>query len=322
MKNKRLSTAILLVLVLLLTACGNSQGQGGGGTKLVIGESNLGLSYPFPAAIARGIKKRAAQLGVQVIELDAQGSADKQSNDVQDLIARNPNGILLLPLDAGLAQQLVDRIYAAHIPVIAVASAVGKDRPLKDVYPKLTALITQDEIKAGAQAAQIALKAFPQGAKVAIIEGQAGFAEVQEREQDFKSILSQQGKFTFIASQPGDWLPDKGQAACANILQAHPDIDLFYAESDDMAVGCAKAVTAAHSHAQVIGIGGSHLGIQAVKEGQMLGTVCYKPETMGELALQAIYDQLAGKQHYSHTFLTYDIPPITKDNVDQCVPQW
>jgi ribose transport system substrate-binding protein len=125
-----------------------------------------------------------------------------------------------------------------------------------------------------------------------------------------------------VASQPGDWVPDKGQAACANMLQAHPDIRLFYAESDDMGVGCSKAIIAAHSQAQVIGIGGSKLGINAIKSGQLLGTVCYKPVDMGKLAMDAIYNQLTGKQHYQHEFLSYNTPPVTKTNIDQCDPQW
>ncbi|MBV9228950.1 MAG: sugar ABC transporter substrate-binding protein [Chloroflexi bacterium] len=320
-----LFVATILVVSFCMTACGSTPNQGGGSNQpkqYLVGESNLGLSFPFPASIGRGIKEEANKLGVRLIELDAQGSAEKESNDVQDLLARKPDGILLLPLDAGLAAQLVDKINVTHIPVIAVASAAGKDRPLKDVYPGLTALFTQDEYKAGAEAAQMALKALPNGGKVAIVEGQAGFAEVQEREQDFKTTLDQSGKYTVVANQPGDWLPDKGQAACANMLVSHPDISLFYAESDDMAVGCTKAVTAAKSHALVIGVGGSHAAIEAIKNGQLFGTICYKPETLGQLSMDALYQQLTGKEHYAHTFLTYDIPTITKDNVDQCVSQW
>ncbi len=316
-----LAFIVMLILSSVLAACGNS-GSANGSKQLVVGEDNLGLSFPFPAAISRGIKAEAAKLGVKLIELDAQNSADKESNDVQDLIAQHADGILLLPLDAGLAQQLVDKIANANITVMAVASVVGKDRAPSDVYPKLAALITQDELKAGAQAAQLALQALPSGGKVAVVEGQAGFAEVQLRQQEFRSTLAQHPGFSIVASQPGDWVPDKGQAACANMLQAHPDIRLFYAESDDMGVGCSKAIIAAHSQAQVIGIGGSKLGIDAIKIGQLLGTVCYKPVDMGKLAMDAMYYQLTGKQHYQHEFLSYNTPAVTKTNIDQCDPQW
>ncbi len=76
------------------------------------------------------------------------------------------------------------------------------------------------------------------------------------------------------------------------MLQANPDIQLFYAQSDDMGTGCYEAIEAAGSSAKVIGIGGAKLGIDAVKAGQLLGTVCYKPYTSGEIVMQAVADHL------------------------------
>jgi len=40
-----------------------------------------------------------------------------------------------------------------------------------------------------------------------------------------------------VASQSGDWTAEKGEAACQNILSAHPDVDLFFNQADDMVVG-------------------------------------------------------------------------------------
>lgn len=56
--------------------------------ELTIGVSNLGLSFPFPASIGRGIQDEAKKLGVEIVQLDAKGKTSKQANDMQDLIAR------------------------------------------------------------------------------------------------------------------------------------------------------------------------------------------------------------------------------------------
>lgn len=336
----RLGGSLLSVAALVAFAgCGASEDTAsGGGAKgdaagsaaksakgMTIGVSNLGLSFPFPASIGRGVRQEAKALGVKITELDGKGDANKQANDVQDLIAAKPDGILLLPVDSGVAQGLVKQAEGAGVPIMAVASQVGdpKTRDLKDVFPGLVALATQDEYAAGAKAGEIAVKALPQGGDVAVVEGQAGFAEVQLRARDFKKTLGASGQpFKVVASQPGDWLPDKSEAACQNMLAAHPGIDLFYAESDDMAVGCAKAIRAANSKAKVVGIGGAKLGVDAVKKGQILGTVCYKPEDLGKLALKAMVDDLTGTKTLHGAFLSYDTPAITKDNVDACTPQW
>jgi ribose transport system substrate-binding protein len=318
---------------LLLSACGEADKGGDSGSQpaavkkenLTVGISNLGLSFPFPAAISKGIKDKAGQLGVKVVEVDAQGKAEKQSNDVQDLIGQKPSGVLLLPVDSGVAAGLVDQLKAANIPTVAVASQVGdpKTRKITDVYPGLVALVTQAEVDAGRSAGELALKAVPKGGKLAVVEGAAGFAEVQLRFQDFLTPAKEAGvTFTVAARQPGDWVPDKAQSACQNMLARNPDVALFYAQSDDMAVGCAKAVKAAGSKAAVVGIGGSKLGIDAVKSGEVYGTVCYKPEDMGALAMQVLYDELTGAKKRTAEFVTYETPAISKENVNDCKPQW
>jgi ribose transport system substrate-binding protein len=332
---KRTWLTVALGATLLLSACGEAEKTAEPGAApapsatqkkdLTVGISNLGLSFPFPAAISKGIKDKAKELGVKVVEVDAQGKAEKQSNDVQDLIGQKPDGVLLLPVDSGVAAGLVDQLKTANIPTVAVASQVGdpKTRKIEDVYPGLVALVTQAEVDAGRKAGDLALKAVPKGGKLAVVEGAAGFAEVQLRFQDFLAPAKEGGvNFEVVARQPGDWVPDKAQTACQNMLARNPDIDLFYAQSDDMAVGCSKAVKSAGSEAKVVGIGGSKLGIDAVKAGDVYGTVCYKPEDMGQLAMQTLYDQLTGAKKSDAEFVTYETPSISKENVADCQPQW
>jgi ribose transport system substrate-binding protein len=126
-------------------------------TQMSFGLSSVGLGYPFAAAIAKGFQDAAAKAGVNAIILDAQGRVQKQANDVDDLIGQKVNGIALMPLDSVVAQSWVDRACAAGIAVVAVGSQIGdpKTRGLQDVYPKLVALITQDEVAAGRQAGNL-----------------------------------------------------------------------------------------------------------------------------------------------------------------------
>lgn len=340
----------MMVALLLAAACGGADGGGeqeedvaatgapedsaegtegqepaGEGDSLTIGVSNLGLSFPFPASIGEGIEAAAEELGVEIVALDAGGDADKQSNDVQDLVAQGVDGVLLLPVDSGVAEGIVDGLVEAEIPVVAVASQVGDpaERDIADVYDGLVALVTQAEVEAGVKAGELAVDVLPDGGQVAIVEGAAGFAEVQTRAVGFEEVLEgADAAFEIVARQPGDWVPDAAEAACQNMLASNPDIDLFYAQSDDMSVGCAQAIEAAGSEAVTIGIGGSQLGVDAIEDGGVVGTVCYKPVDMGELAMQTLYDHLTGETTETEQFITYETPAITADNVADCEPQW
>lgn len=329
----------LAVIALVIAACGENgssdttaAGEGAPETtaapmeeaSYTVGVSNLGLSFPFPAAISDGIDSKAPELGIDVVTLDARSDVAKQANDVQDLINQQVDGILLIGVDAVASEALVDDIDAAGIPVIAVHQMVGDSttRELSDVYEGLTAFVTQDEQEAGAKAGEIALSILPDGGKVAIVEGAAGFAEVFNRSVLFEETLNNsEATFEVVARQPGDWTPEAAEAACQNMLQGTPDIDLFYAQSDDMAVGCAKAVDAAGSSAQIVGIGGSALAIDALEDGTIEGTVCYKPFDLGQLGAETMAQVLRGESLESD-YITYETPAITAENIDDCDPQW
>jgi len=290
------------------------------------GLSTVGLSFPFAAAIAKGFADAAVRAGAEPVVLDGRGDVQKQANDVQDLVAQKVAGLAVMPLDSVIAQGWVDRTAAAGVPVVAVAAMVGDPhaRDARDVYPKLTALVTQDEVEAGRSAAQLAAALLPRGrlGKVAVIEGAAGFPEVEQRRRGFVAGLRSAGaRYEIVASQPGDWTAEKGEAACQNILAAHPDVDLFFNEADDMVVGCARAVRAARSPARLIGVGGSKLAIASIKAGAVDGTVCFRPEALGALAFQTLHRAAHGRPDHA-AFRTYPIPAVSRDTVSQCVGQW
>jgi ribose transport system substrate-binding protein len=211
--------------------------------------------------------------------------------------------------------------------VAAVGSLIGdpRTRSTRDVYPALVALVTQDEVASGEAAGELARGLLPKGrvAKIAVVEGAAGFPEVLQRLQGFRRALDQAGvRYRIVASQPGDWTAEKAEAVCQNMLAAHPDIDLFFNEADDMAVGCAHAVRISGSNARLIGIGGSKLAVAAINAGRLDGTVCYKPEALGALTFEALYRAAVGHDPRRGVFVSYRTPGVTRATVSQCVGQW
>jgi ribose transport system substrate-binding protein len=314
---KHLTSALALLLTL----------ESAHATQMSFGLSSVGLSYPFAAAIAKGFQDAAGRAGVNAIVLDAQGRVQKQANDIDDLIGQKVAGMVIMPLDSVVAQSWVDRATAAGIATVAVGSQVGdpRTRPLRDVYPKLVALVTQDEVAAGREAGELAARLLPRDrvANIAIIEGAPGFAEVLQRAQGFREGLdASRASYRIVASQPGDWTAEKADVTCQNILAAHPDVDLFFNEADDMAVGCAHAARAAGSQAKLVGIGGSRLAIVSIKAGRVDGTVCYKPEDLGALAFTTLYEDVTGRRPLHAGFITYRTPGVVRADIAQCTAQW
>ncbi|WP_417258697.1 sugar ABC transporter substrate-binding protein [Celeribacter sp.] len=293
------------------------------------GISSNGLSGTFSSAVARGFSEAAKEQGVNAIVLDSQSDVLKQTNDIADLVSQGVDGIAIHPNDSVVAMSWVDSAIAAGIPVVAAASMVGDPtaRPIDDVYEGMVALVTQEEVGAGYQIGEMAASLLSERgietAKIAIVEGSAGNSEVAQRTQGFEAALKEAGQaYQIAATQPGDWTIEKGESACQNMGASNPDIDLYFTQSDDMAVGCARAINSAGSDALVLGMGGSQLGIDAVSEGKIDGTICYKPEEIGRRAFAALHEAVSNEASGGEQFITYPTPTITRDNITDCVPQW
>ncbi|RUX48992.1 sugar ABC transporter substrate-binding protein [Mesorhizobium sp. M4A.F.Ca.ET.050.02.1.1] len=286
------------------------------------------LKYPYNVATADGFKEAAAKAGAKAVVLDPQGDVEKQGNAIDDLLAQGVDGIGFLPLDSVVAESFVDKISEKSIPSAAIAVQVGdpNKRSLKDVYPKLNALITPDDFVAGEQAAKLALTLLPKdrAVKIAIVEGAPGYSAVTQRSAGFKKALETAGlKYEIVGSQPTDWTPEKGEAVCQNFLTATPDIDLIFSQADDMAIGCARALDAAQSKAKLIATsGGSKLGNAAIAAGELDGSVCVKPKMLGQLMFKALHEAATNPSAPKAQLVSVDLPIITKETLDQCPAEW
>ena len=118
--------------------------------QLTFGLANQQESVTFPAALAKGAKAKADELGIKLVTLDSQGDQQKQASQVQDLIAQKVDGIILVPLAPGPAQALVDQAANANIPVGTAHGYVGADRGRQ--RPVFETEVHRDRERAGRRA--------------------------------------------------------------------------------------------------------------------------------------------------------------------------
>ena len=286
------------------------------------------MQFPYDAALGKGFQEACKELGCKAIVIDPRSSVERQGNAIEDLISQKVDGIAIIATDSIVALGWVDRLAEAKIPFVAAAAQIGDpDKvPVKQVNPKLTALVITDDVTAGQRAGELAAKLLPKGrvAKIGIVEGAPGFAVVRQRTEGFKKALEAAGvKYQIVASQPTDWTPAKGEAVCQNMLTATPDLDMFFSHADDMALGCSRAIRAANSKVKLVSTGGgSKLGNDAIKNGEIDGSVCTKPGTIGRLAAKALYEAATGKNTMKAQFISYETPAITKENLSVCPAEW
>ncbi|CDX33061.1 Periplasmic binding protein/LacI transcriptional regulator [Mesorhizobium plurifarium] len=288
---------------------------------------SAGQGFTFPPAVGRGAVEEGKSAGVQVDIFDANNSVDKQANQVDDIITQGYSGVLFFPVDGRVSVPLVAKLAAAGIPVIATSSQIGdaSKEPMDAVPTSLVAYVAHDNVNSGRTIGTFATTLLPKGrkAKIAIVEGAAGYSDVVTRNNGFKEALdAAHASYEIVASQPADWMADKAETVCANMLTSKPDIDLIFADADSMGAGCARAVKAAGSNIPIVSIDGNTDGITALKAGGIAATVCNRPESIGHKSFQVLYQQISGKFDRKGALFVVPNFLVTKDNVDDCKPQF
>jgi ribose transport system substrate-binding protein len=295
---------------------------------LTFGYVPASLEYPYNVMTAKGFEEAAKAAGVKTIVLDPRGSVEKQGNALDDLIAQKVDAVGFLPLDSVVAESFVDKLNEAKIPVAAIALQVGDStkRKIDDPYPGLTALVATDNYKAGYASGEMAAGLLPKDrkGKIGIVMGDPAYTIVKLDTEGFRAALDKAGaNYEIVAEQPTKWTPDDGEAVCQNFLTAHPDLDLIFSHADDMAIGCARAIDASTSKPILIATGGgSKLGHDAILAGEMYGSVCTRPQLLGTLMFQAMYEAVTKPDTPKGRFISYDMPKITKETIDSCPEQW
>ncbi len=286
----------------------------------VIALSQIGNQFPFVVAMNKGADKSAAEMNFKLLLTDAQGDPQKQINQMEDLISQKPDGLVLVALDANAVIPQVEAANKAGIPLLTCWNDLGG--PPRQNWPGSISLVGVDEVESGRNAARFVLKLLPDGGKVAIIEGAAGFQATIERSEGFREVLQQNPKIEIVASQPGNWTRDGALAVAENFIQAHPDLNVIYAHDDNMALGAVSALRNANllGKVKVVGIGGSKEGLEAIKNGELTGTVFDSPEGAQYVCNKALIMALEGAKLPSEVWLPR--PVVSKENVDQYQGEW
>lgn len=278
-------------------------------------------------SMAEGFSTKAKELGYNVVEMDSKGSVERQANAVEDAIAQGVKGIAAIVLDSAVAASWVDNANDMGVKFSAMAVQVGDpSKAWSDVYPGLASLVGRDDYATGAMIAKYAAGLFDAGKplKIGLVEGMPGYSTVVNLTNGFKAGLEEAGvEYEIVMSQPTDWTQVKGQEVCQNALTATPDIDLFYAHAQTMAVGCADAVDDVSSQAKIVtAAGGLALGHPYVERGQIAAAVCEPWHEIGARAAETLIGSIEDPAVETPQLVTLELPIYTAENVASCTPEW
>ncbi|WRS30671.1 ABC transporter substrate-binding protein [Actinomycetaceae bacterium MB13-C1-2] len=248
------------------------------------------------------------------------GTADNdQANQLTAFSSFVDEGVDVILLSAteatGWENALTDA-QEAEIPVILIDRMIDPDEP--DLYVQRLAPNNEE---VAANAAKWANEEFPDGANYVVLEGPAGVSVVNERNSGWDANIND--NFTKLEAQTANWSAEEGKTVFSSMLKSHNnDIQLVFAQNDEMGLGAVQAVEEAGLKpgvdVKIITIDGTKPALEALADGKLSLVAEYNP-MFGADAVQTVLDTLCGKEvekNYIVQSAIFDSPDAAKAALD------
>ena len=297
------------VLALALAVAASALALNAQAKDLKIGFSQVTLQSPFYVQLRDGAKAAAAKGGDELIFLDANGDISKQNNDIQDLLTRKVDILIINAVNPDAVGAALDAAKRAKVPVIAVDRAINA--PVATTIGRNNA--EMGELSGKALLAALKQRGVTKG-KIIEIQGDAGGTVMKERRKGFHTALAGTD-FKIIDGPYSEYMRANAVTAMQDLLQAHPDLKAVIAHNDDMAMGALQVLTeSGKKDVLVAGIDGLSEALNAIQSGdQYVATALNDPRYLGEVAIEAARALAAGKS--VPNFVDTGTQVVTKANV-------
>jgi ribose transport system substrate-binding protein len=315
-----IKSLMMSVAALALVGAGAAAPAQAAGCK--VGIAMYTLSAPYFAAQLDAASKKAKELGCEVMTSDGQNDMLKQISDVEDMVSKGINVLILNPRDPKGLIPAANAASAAGVKVVAMDSTLD---PSADFITEVQSSNLQNGELVGEW---LAKKMNGRPMKIALLSGQQGnLAGLERRQGVFRGITEQQLRqsntidLQVVGQGWGAWAQEGGQKAMEDLLTAHKDITVVLGENDSMVLGAKLALQAAGRLDQVLLVAaadGQKEALKMIKDGGYGATGLNDPALVANTAVDIGVKALNGKLDPKFPKAYYTTPAvIDQSNVDK-----
>ena len=274
-----------------------------------IGFSQDTMDHPWRAYMVTSAEAQAAKypdLVKEFIFTDAGGSNEKQIADVEDLISRGVDLIMMSPREARALVPAVEAIRKSGIPLVVLdREVVGED---------YNVFIGGNNLQIGEELGKYTKANAGDSFKYLELEGIPGATPTIQRHEGFTSQI--EGKTRRLDAQPANYDLAPAIPIVEDWLTKYKgEFQVIYAHNDPMILGAINVLKEAGykpGDVFLVGVDGQREAFEAIKEGWLQATAIYA--TGGALGLDMAIRVLRGEPVPKR--IITETPVITRDNVD------
>lgn len=170
----------------------------------------------------------------EFLTTDAGDSSAKQLSDVEDLLAKDIDALIIRPCTLDSAVPGIEKAMDMGVPVVISNRSTATD---KYVTQNTTSMIQMGRNQAQWLADQLGGKG-----KIVSFEGPAGSGPAVERYEGAMQILKNYPEIEIVARHASKWNRAEAKSAMEDYLQSQPQIDGILNQSGIMAAGVVEAI--------------------------------------------------------------------------------
>jgi ribose transport system substrate-binding protein len=244
---------------------------------------------------AKQFLKFGAEYGFDMYTYDAKGDTQAESQIVTNCIAQKFKVIFLNPNDISAIVPSIMKAKAAGLVIGMFSSDLApENQKYRDFFAGV------NDTMAGEQAAQAFIKAFPSGAKIVEIGGQAGHDAQIKRHDGFNGPKGIKGSKIQVLDYKAcqQWATDMAQAIMEDDITKFGDqIQGVFVHWDNGATGVIEAAKAAGiKNLFIVGVDGNRAGYYQVQSGAQAVSIAQDFVVMTKKDLELAKAVVAGKK--------------------------
>ncbi|MFI5340583.1 MAG: substrate-binding domain-containing protein, partial [Candidatus Methylomirabilales bacterium] len=257
----------------------------------------------------RGVDEMAAKYGMKVIAFDAGDNPAKEVTNLEDLVTRKVDVIIISTYYAEAITPAIRTINQAGIPIVVLSSSLATGT-------NFNSHLSVDTLATAREAGKVFVQKLGGKGKIVQIEGKPGSVVNQMRGRGFHEVIDKEKGIEVVAHVVANY--ERGQAlrAMEDILRAQPKIDAVYCHNNEMALGAIKATKEAGRAKEMWFVGYDGLTLeelQAVYNGDLYGCFYYLPFGAEgvEVAVRILRGQKVPKE------IVFPSPFMSKENITE-----
>ncbi|MGF6657909.1 ribose transport system substrate-binding protein [Paraburkholderia youngii] len=223
---------------------------------LKIGMTFQELNNPYFVTMQKALNDAAASTGATVVVTDAHHDVSKQVSDVEDMLQKKIDILLVNPTDSTGIQSAVTSAKKAGVVVVAVdANANGP----------VDSFVGSKNYDAGVLACDYLAKSIGGSGEVAILDG-IPVVPILERVRGCKAALAKSPGVKLVDTQNGKQERATALSVTENMIQAHPNLKGVFSVNDGGSMGALSAIESSGKDIKLTSVDGAPEAIAAIQK--------------------------------------------------------